>query len=65
MRLDLALIRIVSQADGTPIPEGTVFPTVELATTTDIRPGASLWCFGFPLGVRTINVTGGTWPGSR
>lgn len=63
VRLDLALIRIVSQADGSPIPAGTVFPSVELAPTTDLRPGASLWCFGFPLGVRTINVTGGHMTG--
>ncbi|AKF09546.1 trypsin-like peptidase domain-containing protein [Sandaracinus amylolyticus] len=59
VRLDLALVRIVAQADGSPVPEGTTFPSMEMAPTTGLRPGASLWCFGFPLGVRTINVTGG------
>jgi serine protease Do len=63
VRLDLALVRIVSQADGTPIPAGTQFQTVELGSSSDVRPGASLWCFGFPLGVRTINVTGGHMTG--
>ncbi|MDQ3031326.1 MAG: serine protease [Myxococcota bacterium] len=63
VRLDLALIRIVAQADGSPVPAGTVFPSIELAPTTGLRPGASVWCFGFPLGVRTINVTGGHMTG--
>jgi serine protease Do len=63
VRLDLAIVRIVAQADGSPVPEGTVFPTVEIATTEGMQPGASLWAFGFPLGVRTINVTGGRTTG--
>lgn len=63
VRLDLAIVRIIAQADGSPVPEGTVFPTVELATTEGMQPGASLWAFGFPLGVRTINVTGGRTTG--
>lgn len=63
VRLDLALIRIVSNADGTPIAADATFPTVPLATTDALQPGASLWAFGFPLGVRTINVTGGHMTG--
>jgi serine protease Do len=63
VRLDLALVRIVAQADGSPLPEGTTFPTVEVATTEGMQPGAALWAFGFPLGVRTINVTGGRTTG--
>ncbi len=59
VRLDLALLRIVAQADGSPLPLGTTFPTVEIASTEGMQPGAALWAFGFPLGVRTINVTGG------
>lgn len=59
VRLDLALLRIVSQADGTPVPAGYAFPTIEIASTEGMQPGAPLWAFGFPLGVRTINVTGG------
>lgn len=63
VRLDLALVRIVANADGTPIAAGTTFPTVPLATTDALQPGVSLWAFGFPLGVRTINVTGGHMTG--
>lgn len=63
VRLDLALVRIISNADGTPLAAGTTFPTVELATTEALQPGANLWAFGFPLGVRTINVTGGHMTG--
>jgi hypothetical protein len=63
VRLDLAIVRIISNADGTPIAAGTTFPTVELATTEALQPGANLWAFGFPLGVRTINVTGGHMTG--
>ncbi|MBN8612630.1 MAG: trypsin-like peptidase domain-containing protein [Deltaproteobacteria bacterium] len=59
VRLDLAILRIVSQADGSPIPPGTTFETIEIASTEGMQPGAPLWAFGFPLGVRTINVTGG------
>ncbi len=63
VRLDLALLRIVSQADGSPIPEGMTFQTIELASTQGMQPGAALWAFGYPLGVRTINVTGGRTTG--
>lgn len=63
VRLDLALVRIVSNADGTPIAAGTVFPTVAMAGTDTLQPGVSLWAFGFPLGVHTINVTGGHMTG--
>lgn len=59
VRLDLALLRIVAQANGTPLPLGTTFSTIEIASTEGMQPGAALWAFGFPLGVRTINVTGG------
>ncbi len=63
VRLDMALIRIVANADGTPIAAGTTFPTVPMTTTAAIRPGTSLWAFGYPQGVRTINVTGGHMTG--
>ena len=63
VRLDLALIRIVSNADGTPIAADATFPTVQMTTTDALQPGASLWAFGFPLGVHTINVTGGHMTG--
>lgn len=63
VRLDLAIVRIMSNADGSPLAAGTTFPTVELATTDALQPGANLWAFGFPLGVRTINVTGGHMTG--
>lgn len=62
VRLDLALVRILSDTDGNPV-EGAPFPTVQMATTDALRPGSRVWAFGFPLGVRTINVTGGTIAG--
>jgi len=63
IRLDMAIVRIVSMADGSPLPDGTVFPTIELTDTTAINPGAAVWAFGFPMGVRTINVTSGNISG--
>lgn len=63
VQLDLALVRIVANADGTPLAAGTTFPTVSLATTDALQPGSSLWAFGFPMGVRTINATGGRMTG--
>ena len=58
IQLDLALIRIVADMDGNGAIEPT-FPIVEMASTTDLLPGTQLYAFGYPLGVRTINVTGG------
>jgi S1-C subfamily serine protease len=63
MRLDLALIRIVSTVDGQPIPESRRFPSITMADTSRLRPGSRLFAFGFPLGVRTINVTSGEMSG--
>jgi len=57
-RLDLALLRIVSDQDGTPV-RGAPFPSVPMARANELRPGSNVWAFGYPLGVRTINVTGG------
>ena len=61
-QLDLALVRILSDTDGNRI-EGAPFQTIPLATTEDLRPGSKVWAFGFPLGVRTINVTEGSIAG--
>lgn len=61
-QLDLALIRIVSDTDGNRI-EGAPFETIAMATTEDLRPGSKVWAFGYPLGVRTINVTEGSIAG--
>ena len=58
IQLDLALVRIVADMDGNGPIEAN-FPTVEMAPTTNLLPGTQLWAFGYPLGVRTINVTGG------
>lgn len=63
VRLDLALIRIVSDLSGRPLPAGTRFPSVQLADTSHLRPGSRLFAFGFPLGVQTINVTSGEMSG--
>ena len=62
-RLDLALIRIVSDSTGNPLPRGTRFSAIQLATTSGLRPGSRLFAFGFPLGVHTINVTSGEMSG--
>jgi hypothetical protein len=61
-RLDMALIRIVSDSDGNPI-QGRPFTAVPIATTESLRPGSHVWAFGYPLGVRTINVTDGSVAG--
>ncbi|MAQ13478.1 MAG: hypothetical protein CMN30_01565 [Sandaracinus sp.] len=61
-RLDLALVRILSDTDGNPI-QGAPFPTIPMAGTEALRPGSPVWAFGYPLGVRTINVTGGSVAG--
>ncbi len=62
-RLDLALVRIVSDLQGHPIPDSRRFPTIPMASTARLRPGSRLFAFGFPLGVRTINVTSGEMSG--
>ncbi len=61
--LDLALIRIVSEVDGTPLRPNRRFASIPLANTSTLRPGSRLFAFGFPLGVRTINVTSGEMSG--
>jgi S1-C subfamily serine protease len=58
-RLDLALLRIVATTDGRALPRNTRFTAIELASTAQLRPGSRVWAFGFPMNVRTINVTGG------
>lgn len=63
VRLDLALVRIIGDAEGNPLRGNESFPTVPLANTRALRPGSRVWAFGFPLGVRTINVTQGSIAG--
>lgn len=63
IRLDLALVRIVSEVDGRPVAESRRFPSIAMADTSHLRPGSRLFAFGFPLGVRTINVTSGEMSG--
>ena len=62
-RLDLALVRIVRDVRGNDIPSSQRFPSIQLASTNRLRPGSRLFAFGFPLGVRTINVTSGEMSG--
>lgn len=62
-QLDLALLRIVSDAAGQPLPRSQRFAHVELHQTAGLRPGSRVYAFGYPLGVRTINVTGGQLTG--
>ncbi len=63
IRLDLALVRIVSDNHGNAVPRQRRFPSIPLADTRQLRPGSRLFAFGFPLGVRTINVTSGEMSG--
>lgn len=62
-QLDLALLRITTDAAGRPLPRNTRFTHVEPHSTTGLRPGSRVYAFGYPLGVRTINVTGGQLTG--
>jgi serine protease Do len=62
-RLDLALVRIVSEVGGSPLASSQRFPAIPMADTSHLRPGSRLFAFGFPLGVRTINVTSGEMSG--
>ena len=62
-RLDLALIRIVSDSQGNPLPRGHRFQAIRLADTSRLRPGSRLFAFGFPLNVHTIHVTSGEMSG--
>ncbi len=61
-QLDLALIRIVSDTDGNPVG-AQAFPFVPMAGTQRLRPGSRVFAFGYPLSLRTINVTGGAVTG--
>ncbi len=53
VRLDLALLRIISDANGKPIRKHR-FPVVELASAHPAHAGDRVWAFGFPLGMRTV-----------
>lgn len=61
-RLDLALVRIVSDEDGAPV-RGRAFRTVPIGETDGLRPGSPVWTLGFPLSTRTITVTQGAIAG--
>jgi hypothetical protein len=56
--LDLALLRIVERADGTPLGASDRFAPMALR---DGLPelGTQVWALGFPAGVRTVNITAG------
>jgi S1-C subfamily serine protease len=47
--LDLALVRIVGALDGTPLPPGIVFPTIELAPPAEVELGQDVHGIGFPM----------------
>jgi serine protease Do len=61
-RLDLALVRIVSDERGVPV-RGAAFRTVPIGETAGLRPGSRVWTLGFPLSTRTITVTQGAIAG--
>lgn len=58
-RLDFALIRIVSRADGSALPPNFTFPFLSPTAATNLRLGAAVFAFGYPLDARTPSVTGG------
>ncbi|MGE0789091.1 MAG: S1C family serine protease [Sandaracinaceae bacterium] len=62
-RLDLALVRIITDLAGNPLSRTQRFPFIPLSSTSGLRPGTRLFAFGFPLGVSTINVTSGEMSG--
>lgn len=55
---DLALIRIESSVDGVPIPSSHRFPTVPIAND-QAELSEPVFALGYPLGIRTVSVTGG------
>jgi S1-C subfamily serine protease len=46
--LDLALLRIVGDLDGEPLPEGYVFPSLRIGNSDAARLGEDIWVAGFP-----------------
>ncbi|GAB4205389.1 MAG: hypothetical protein OHK0013_21230 [Sandaracinaceae bacterium] len=56
--LDLALLRIVERADGSPIGAGETFQAMAIAEDLP-ELGTRVWALGFPAGVRTVNITAG------
>ncbi len=58
--LDLALVRITRSRRTGQRVSGVSFPAVRLAPRRSVRVGTAVWALGFPLSVRTINVTAGT-----
>jgi hypothetical protein len=48
--LDLAVLRIVADAQGRPLPNGTTFPFVPLGSIADVDIEDDLTVFGFPSG---------------
>ncbi len=57
--LDLALVRIVRSLRTGQRVAGVSFPAVRFAPRRSVRVGTAVWALGFPLSVRTINVTAG------
>ncbi len=55
---DLALIRIEKRVDGSPIPDGTTFPSLPLATQP-VELSDPVFALGYPLGMRSVTLTSG------
>jgi Trypsin-like peptidase domain len=55
---DLALIRIETDMDGTPVPSARRFPTVSFAAR-EPELGDTVFALGFPMGIRTVTLTRG------
>lgn len=56
--LDLALLRIVGRADGSPLGPTDTFTPMPLSGGLP-ELGTRVWALGFPAGVRTVNITAG------
>jgi len=46
--LDLAVVRVVSDADGAPLPGPLDLPTVDIGDGTELRSGSSVYVVGYP-----------------
>jgi S1-C subfamily serine protease len=61
---DLAVLKIVERADETPIPAGTVFPSVAVGDSNQMLPGDGIVIVGYPgISGSTVTFTSGTMSG--
>lgn len=62
--LDLALLRVVSLADGRPLPTSFILPSIPLGNSDTLSIGDTITILGFPeVGGATVTLTRGTVAG--